>query len=264
MYIYHGLADPDEASFASNIALQAYFEGRKLTHEEMNKCVQYYQEHIVPKPPPPRDLRKTSWLFRFLLAVLDFVRSVLKGEVVYRMTHPVRNPPYKSPTPETNRVYELYAQDREKDLNRFYNMQMHDYIPPRSCGCDRWFGRKGVFFCTEDIDKCFTHKKKSVAPPLETPFAYDLGEYSAADVLRRVVGPPPAEVVHRCGPYAPDADQAASSLIADEESGFSHAGAGVGASVGQPAVSVNRQPVYVPKSEPSVEMQQPENIDLPV
>ena len=244
----------------------------------MNKCIEYYKDHFAPKPPPQRDLRKTSFLFRFLLAIFDFIRSCLKGEVIFRMTHPMRYPPYVPPTPESNRVYDLYAEDVQKDLDRFHHVQMNDYTVPQCMGCDRWCGRKGVFFCTEDINNCFTHKKKTIAPPHETPLSYEHGEYSAADVLWRVVGPPPADVVHRTGPHAPgsDRDSSSSLLAGDEESGSflapeestaNNNSTSSSMGVGQRAAPVNQQqPNYTPKTE-VLELAQPDGssvINLPV
>jgi hypothetical protein len=45
-YRYAGLANADEAAFASSIALQAYFEGRVLKPEDMKQCVDYWREDL--------------------------------------------------------------------------------------------------------------------------------------------------------------------------------------------------------------------------
>jgi hypothetical protein len=45
-YRYRGLADADEAAFACSIALQAYFEGRGITPEDMQQCVKYWSENL--------------------------------------------------------------------------------------------------------------------------------------------------------------------------------------------------------------------------
>lgn len=254
LYLYYGLADPDETAFASNIALQAYFEGRKLTKEDMDRCVEYYKENIVPKPAPPPDPRTLSWLYRFFLAVLDFIKSLIKGELIYLCTHPKRNVPYTHPVPETKRVYDLYEKHRAAEINQFREVVMEDYLPPQCTGCDRCFGRRGVCFCTEDISKCCSHKRGELAPPYETPFAYDRGEYSAADVLRRVVGPPPVRVVIRTEPNA-TADLESGSLQVDMSE----------CDTSGPSVSM--QPVYVPKPEQS-DMRSSfninDNVDSPV
>ena len=45
-YKYSGLADGDETAFASNLALQAYFEGRTMSEEDMKQCVNYWRENV--------------------------------------------------------------------------------------------------------------------------------------------------------------------------------------------------------------------------
>jgi len=51
-YRYYGLADGDETAFASSLALQAYFEGRKINTEEMNQCVKYWRNNISELSDP--------------------------------------------------------------------------------------------------------------------------------------------------------------------------------------------------------------------
>lgn len=51
-YRYPGMADAEEVAFASSIALQAYFEGRKITKEDMDKCVAYWRENISEENDP--------------------------------------------------------------------------------------------------------------------------------------------------------------------------------------------------------------------
>lgn len=45
-YRYIGLADGEEVAFASSIALQAYYEQRKLTRDDMDKCLDYWRNNI--------------------------------------------------------------------------------------------------------------------------------------------------------------------------------------------------------------------------
>jgi hypothetical protein len=49
-YKYTGLADADEFAFAASIALQAYFEGRTITKDDMDKCILYWRENIRETP----------------------------------------------------------------------------------------------------------------------------------------------------------------------------------------------------------------------
>ena len=51
-YRYFGLADGDEVSFASSIALQAYFEGRQITKADMDKCIEYWRNNISQSHDP--------------------------------------------------------------------------------------------------------------------------------------------------------------------------------------------------------------------
>jgi len=51
-YVYTGLADADETAFACSIALQAYFEGRQITKEDMDKCLDFWRKHISEKSDP--------------------------------------------------------------------------------------------------------------------------------------------------------------------------------------------------------------------
>ena len=51
-YHYHGITDPEETSFAAGIALQAYFEGRKISREDMQKCVEYWRENVSEYSDP--------------------------------------------------------------------------------------------------------------------------------------------------------------------------------------------------------------------
>ena len=51
-YRYKGFADGDEAAFASNIALQAYFEGRKINGDDMKQCLEYWRNNISEQEDP--------------------------------------------------------------------------------------------------------------------------------------------------------------------------------------------------------------------
>lgn len=51
-YRYSGMGDAEEVAFASSIALQAYFEGRIITEEDMDKCLAYWRENISEETDP--------------------------------------------------------------------------------------------------------------------------------------------------------------------------------------------------------------------
>lgn len=58
---YEGIADADETSFAAGIALQAYFEGRAITRDDMDMCVKYWKENISEMEDPVGRKRDVCW-----------------------------------------------------------------------------------------------------------------------------------------------------------------------------------------------------------
>jgi hypothetical protein len=64
----------------------------------------------------------------------------------------------------------------------------------RVLGCRRMFGRKGFFFCSEDINKILTHKAGDPAPPFTHKDIDD--DNDAARVLQTVLGDPPKNVLY--------------------------------------------------------------------
>ena len=60
-YRYPGLADADETSIAAGIALQSYYEGRVLTRDDLNKCVQYWRDNISEMSDPIGRKRDVCW-----------------------------------------------------------------------------------------------------------------------------------------------------------------------------------------------------------
>lgn len=60
-YRYHGIADPEETAFAAGIALQAYFENRKISKEDLDKCVQYWRDNISEETDPVGRKREVCW-----------------------------------------------------------------------------------------------------------------------------------------------------------------------------------------------------------
>jgi len=52
VYTYSGLADPDEVAFACSIALQAYFEGRAMTREDMDSCIKFWRDNVSEEGDP--------------------------------------------------------------------------------------------------------------------------------------------------------------------------------------------------------------------
>ena len=60
-YKYDGIADADETSFAAGIALQAYFEGRTISKDDMDKCLTYWRENISERGDPIGRKRDVCW-----------------------------------------------------------------------------------------------------------------------------------------------------------------------------------------------------------
>lgn len=60
-YRYHGIADPEETSIAAGIALQAYFEGREINKDDMDKCVQYWRDNVSEYGDPVGRKRDVCW-----------------------------------------------------------------------------------------------------------------------------------------------------------------------------------------------------------
>lgn len=58
---YNGIADADETSFAAGIALQAYFEGRVITKDDMDKCLAYWKENVSEMHDPEGKKRDVCW-----------------------------------------------------------------------------------------------------------------------------------------------------------------------------------------------------------
>ena len=71
-------------------------------------------------------------------------------------------------------------------------------------GCRRFFGRKGVIFCTEGCTDC-DRKAGEPAPPVEHHDFDD--ELDASTLLMQVLGPPPPNVVIRRWRWDPESQR---------------------------------------------------------
>ncbi|GAX15728.1 hypothetical protein FisN_3Hh203 [Fistulifera solaris] len=196
-YKYRGLAHPDETAFASSIALQAFFEGRNLSKEDMDKCIAYWRDNISEQTDPSR--RKRPVCCEPLCAPCCTLSCI------QRLTHPKRNIPYKGDdvTDELEEVYRRYNAEAESQI-QYYNSF---YAPVRlstfcrAWGCRRVCGRKGVCFCTEGCNHC-DRKAGDPAPPLDVHDFDD--ECDASTILIKVLGPPPANVCIRRWRWDPE------------------------------------------------------------
>jgi hypothetical protein len=113
-------------------------------------------------------------------------------------------------------VYAKYEESRVRQLKRYQNFQapVRQSTLCRAAGCRRFFGRKGVCFCTE---QCCTHcdrKAGDPAPPFDDT---DVDDYfDASTVLFRVLGPPPPNVVIRRWRWDPERNEQVLETYAHE------------------------------------------------
>jgi hypothetical protein len=91
-------------------------------------------------------------------------------------------------------VYDKYESDRTKQIENYgaYHGPVGKSTLCRTLGCRRFFGRKGVIFCTEGCSH-FSRKAGDPAPPFEDQDFDDT--WDAQTVLMSVLGPPPANIV---------------------------------------------------------------------
>ena len=85
-YLYGGLAYPDEVSFACSIALQAYFEGRAITREDMDKCIQYWKDNVDEIADPVGRKRD--------VCCEPYCVPCCDATLCHRMVHPKREIPF--------------------------------------------------------------------------------------------------------------------------------------------------------------------------
>jgi hypothetical protein len=196
-YHYGGLADAQESAFAASIALQAYFEGRSITPEDMKQCLEYWRDNMCERMDPLR--RKHP------VCCEPFCIPTPTCGLCYKLAHPRRKIPHgvETATAETVEVYEAYERERLKQIERYetFTGPVQTSTLCRLCGCRRAFGRKGCCFCTEGCTNC-DRKAGDPAPPLEVHDWDD--DLDASSILIKVLGPPPRNVVIRRWRWDPD------------------------------------------------------------
>jgi len=199
-YRYTGIADAEETSFAAGIALQAYFEGRKITRNDMDNCIAYWRENISEYEDSTGKKRG--------VCCEPFYIPFFTGESCYRCTHLNRQLPYDEQDPkcteELVEVYKQYSELRDKQLLRFskFSGPVKMSTICRAAGCRRVFGRRGVIFCTEGLccvenenSSCCSKSGGDPAPLFRYRDIDD--ENDASVVLRKVLGDPPLNVTYR-------------------------------------------------------------------
>ena len=195
-YQYGNLAYPDEVSFAASIALQAYFEGRHISRDDVDRCIQYWKDNIALRTNPLG--RKRS------VCCEPFIVPLPMGSKCYQFSHPEREIPYGDDkvTEELKEIYEKYSKERLQQLEAYEKFvgPVHYSTLCRASGCRRFWGRRGFCFCTEGCH--FGRKAGEPAPPFDEHDFDD--EWDASTVLIKVAGPPPPNVVIRRWRWDPE------------------------------------------------------------
>ena len=196
-YHYIGIAYPDEVAFAASIALQAYFEGRSISPNDMKKCIEFWTKNIDERGDPIGRKRPVC-CEPVYVPIPPCIRC-------YKFSHHPRKIPYpvEKCTPELIGIYKKYEEDVEKQINDYESFEGPVYYSTlcRACGCKRVFGRKGCCFCTEGFTNC-SRKAGEPAPPFENHDLED--EWDASTIMIKVLGPPPQNVCIRRWRWDPE------------------------------------------------------------
>ena len=210
-YRYKGLANPDEVAFAASIALQAYFEGRVLVPNDMEKCIEYWYENIAEQTDPIGRKRP--------VCCEPYTVPLCTCNKIYERTHPARPIPYPENderiTDRLKDVYTEYEIERQQQIYDYTNYRgiVNKSTVCRGFGCRRCYGRKGCCFCFEGCDTCYAdncgpsrRKAGDPAPPLTKDHDID-DEWDASSILLKVIGPPPSNVVIKRWRYDPEKNE---------------------------------------------------------
>ena len=202
---YSGFANPDQVAAAANLCLQAYFEGRDISADDVQRCLEYWEHHISEEGGgPKRDVCcEPHCQFPCASDCSFYYRNVC---------HPRRMVPYEDEEDVSDELKEVYRKydvlrRRQSKLYEKYQGPVRSTTWCRKCGCRRFFGRKGCIFCTEGCNH-FDRKSGDPAPPFDHRDIDD--ECDASVILRKVLGPPPDIVVYRRWEYK---DESSNELV---------------------------------------------------
>jgi hypothetical protein len=206
-YRYEGLADADEAAFAASIALQAYVEGRTLTRDDMDTCIQFWKDHIAEHTDPLGRKRP--------VCCEPYLVPWCNCKSLYKCIHHKRVIPddydEEAVSDEVRAVYNDYERKRLKHVEKWeqFGGPVRHGTACRTLGCRRVFGRKGFFFCTEDLTCqnvcCCCHPDRKASEPAPPPEVHDFDDdWDASTVLIHALGPPPPNVVIRRWRWDPE------------------------------------------------------------
>mmetsp|Transcript_27282 Transcript_27282/g.57151 ORF Transcript_27282/g.57151 Transcript_27282/m.57151 type:complete len:488 (-) Transcript_27282:84-1547(-) len=208
VYPYQGLAYPDEVAFACSIALQAYFEGRGISPEDMEKCLEFWRENVSEIENP--HLRREACCEPAKVPCCQM-------EGCYRCYHSPRKIPFADSevSDRTKEAYEKYGKESAEQIARYNKISSTQYNTfCKAMGCRRFFGRKGFIFCTEGCTHC-DRKAGEVYPPPEHHEIED--DFDASSVLMKVVGPPPSNVVIKRWRWDPEKNEHIMDMYPKEE-----------------------------------------------
>ena len=198
-YKYQNIADPEETAMASSLALHAYFEGRVMTRQDMEKCLEYWRDHISECDDPVGRKRD--------VCCEPFCVPFPSGVHCYRNICQLRRtPPYateSNQTEELEKVHNDYELARRRQIKRYETfvgpVQKSTYC--RAMGCRRVFGRRGALFCTEGCCNCCQPGAVRRQGPHEPfpPYQHrDLDDnFCASTILATCLGDPPSNVVYK-------------------------------------------------------------------
>lgn len=95
--------DADETAFAASVALQAYFEDRKFSEEDMNKCLEYWRNNLSERGDPVGRKRAVC---------CEPVECPMpNGSRLYQCTHIVRNVPYPPDDPRSTKELQAVSDE---------------------------------------------------------------------------------------------------------------------------------------------------------
>mmetsp|Transcript_33374 Transcript_33374/g.73199 ORF Transcript_33374/g.73199 Transcript_33374/m.73199 type:complete len:491 (+) Transcript_33374:59-1531(+) len=195
-YQYQNLHDAEETAMAASLALQAYFEGRKITRDDMDKCLDYWRDNVSERHDPVGRKRNVC-CEQFSLPCL------CTGKECYRYcANPKRVPPYatvENESDELEKVYKDYEERRQRQIEFYdtYISKVHVNTCCQAMGCRRFWGRRGVVFCTEGCCNCCccSDIKRQPGDPYPPVADRDLDDDNCAStILGKVLGSPPPNV----------------------------------------------------------------------
>ena len=201
-YHYKGLANGEEVAAASNLALQAYYEGRRITRTDLEAALEYWRQHVSEEYSPVERKRPT------VCEDTCGIPCCCTGALCYSRVYQCRRtiPPTLEHTREIQNVYDNYETLRKRQIERYNNVKVPLKLSTccKALGCQRCCGRKGVFFCTEGCNhqqpvgccyKKIDNKKDDPFPPFT--FADHDDDNDAARILQTVLGNPPPNVEYK-------------------------------------------------------------------